>query len=410
MMGKRRTATRRPSSLPLCLFLVLLVQAGAVLRAVPVERLRSPLPFHWVLDETGTLAPRDIALLDARAQAARDRSGGEVLLVLVGSTDGAVPRAYATELANRWQVGGKEGRSGILILLAKNDRNAEIVLSKGIDGTWQTGEAQSIMDWEMVPHFRNGEVVRGLAAAVDAAADRILVPSRDHPPAAGPAGPPATVSSSEIPFPPAGEVPSLAPPVSPAGPVSRRPFPWIFLFLAAGCAGLTAVAVRWVRRPLVCRACKEPMVLLKPEQEETYLDAGQEMEQKLGSHDYRVWLCTRCHTVALRTAGGAFSGYRPCPQCRYKTLWTEDRVLHYATEFESGLVEIRQSCQQCGFQSSSTRVTPRRPPQRNDDGNRSSGARAFSSGGSSPSGGRSSSSSRGSGGGNFSGGGASGSW
>jgi uncharacterized protein len=431
MMGKRRTATRRPTSLSLCLYLALAFPAPAALRAAAVDQLASPLPSHRVLDQTGTLTPQDIALLDARAQAARDRSGGDVLVVLVDSTDGALPRAYATELANRWQVGGEEGRNGILILLAKNDRKAEIVLSKGIDGDWQTGEAKSIMDWEMVPHFRNGEVVRGLAAAVDAVADRILVPSRDNGPAAGSTAPssetkpPAQALGAGDPQPSGdGVVPPealTAPPAAAgaAGQGNRRSVPWILLFLAASCAGLLAVAFYVSRRPPVCDACKEPMVLLKPEQEETYLDPGQEMEQKLGSHDYRVWLCTRCHAATLRTAGGAFSGYKPCPQCSYKTLWTEDPVQRYATEYETGLVEIRQSCQQCGYQHSSTRVTPRRPPQRDDDDssrNRSSsaGASAFSAGASSTSGGSStsssSSSSSGGGGGNFSGGGASGSW
>jgi uncharacterized protein len=131
-MGKRRTATRRPTSISFHLFLTLALLAPAALRAVAVDRLASPLPAHRVLDQTGTLTPQDFALLDGKARAASERSGGDVVVVLVDSTDGVVPRAYATELANRWLVGGEEGRNGILLLFARNDRKAEIVDRKSV--------------------------------------------------------------------------------------------------------------------------------------------------------------------------------------------------------------------------------------------------------------------------------------
>lgn len=187
-MIPRRSAVVAPLALA-ALLVSFSAWEGAPLRAVPFERLVSPRPAHWVLDTTGTLTAAEVKSLDARVEAARERSGGEIAVVVIDSTDGRPPRDYATALANRWLIGDQALQNGILILLAKKDRRAEIALGKGIAGEREALLAREILEGEMAPRFQAGDWAGGLLAGVEGAAGRILDPREAAPPA--PKGPEA---------------------------------------------------------------------------------------------------------------------------------------------------------------------------------------------------------------------------
>lgn len=158
------------------------------LSAIPLDRLPSPRPTHWVLDTTRTLRPQEIARLEAEAAAAKARTGGEIAVVVVDSTDGRPAHDYATALANRWLLGDQAKRNGVLVLLAVADRRAEIALGKGIDGERERTIARDLLERDMAPRFRQGDWAGGLLAGVRGAAGRIL-PGSGEPSRRRPKGP-----------------------------------------------------------------------------------------------------------------------------------------------------------------------------------------------------------------------------
>src|SRR5688572_15060985 len=98
------------------MFLLLLFSLEAW--AVSVDKVVPPRPGHWVSDATGTLSAKDIAALDALGSELDQSGKGQLAVVLVGSTDGRVPRTYATELFNRWGIGHATKNNGVLLFLA----------------------------------------------------------------------------------------------------------------------------------------------------------------------------------------------------------------------------------------------------------------------------------------------------
>jgi uncharacterized protein len=405
------SGTRRRSSLAhTCAVLAcagLAAVASGPLLAVPVDRLFSPRPAHWVLDQTATLSAADVAAIDAVVDAARARTGGEIAVVLIDSTDGRPARDYATELGNRWRLGDQGLDNGVVLLVAKGDRRAEIALGKGIDDGHRALVAQEIMNQEMVPRFKEGDYAAGVVAGVRACAERILDARLATSAPIAPDGERAPVPA---PVPVIPDPPAPLPPGAEAPPFARGVVTWVASLLAAGILGFVLL-----RRPRRCAKCKVKMVLLDEATDDTYLKPAEKLEERLGSVDYKVWVCPACSTVEVDRHGRFLSRYQTCPDCQARTLEVESTTLRYATYDYGGLERFDEKCLSCPYRNSYERQTPPRTRPSADSSRGSSAfASSFAASSSSTSGSESASSSSsgsgGGGGGSFSGGGASGSW
>jgi uncharacterized protein len=175
---------------------------------------------------------------------------------------------------------------------------------------------------------------------------------------------------------------------------------WL-LPLLAGAAALGGLVYFKVVPPR-CRECRTRMVKLSEAGEDVHLEPAEQLEEKIGSVNYDLWLCNGCGQLVKRRWPNFFSSYGQCPHCRVRTKSTLSTVLRHADESRGGLVEVTESCVNCDYRSTYTRSTPRRTRSSY------SSSSGFSSRSSSSSGGGTSSS--GVGGGRSSGRGASGRW
>jgi uncharacterized protein len=83
-------------------------------------------PATGVVDETGSLSSNDLSALEALLSDARAK-GEDIGVVVLNTLDGADPRAYATALFNEWGLGQAQSNHGILVLVAMQDRAAELI-------------------------------------------------------------------------------------------------------------------------------------------------------------------------------------------------------------------------------------------------------------------------------------------
>ncbi|MFM8414867.1 MAG: TPM domain-containing protein, partial [Planctomycetota bacterium] len=81
-----------------------------------------PRPPGHVVDTVGLLAADDAAALERLAAGIEAASGGDLVVVVIRTTGGRPPRAFATDLFNRWQLGSAERNDGLLIFVALDDR------------------------------------------------------------------------------------------------------------------------------------------------------------------------------------------------------------------------------------------------------------------------------------------------
>lgn len=127
-----------------------------------------PNPPRLVNDYTGTLSPSQRDALERKLTALDDSTGSQVAVVMVGTTDGAAPVDYATEILREWGVGRAGTNDGVVLLVAKTDREVFITTGYGAEGALTDATAATIVRSIIVPRFRQGDFYGGIDQATDA--------------------------------------------------------------------------------------------------------------------------------------------------------------------------------------------------------------------------------------------------
>jgi uncharacterized protein len=135
---------------------------AAAQQLVPVPELRSP-----VTDLTGTLTADQVAALDAKLRAFEAQKGSQIAVLIVTTTEPEAIEQYALRVAESWQLGRKGVDDGALALVALQDRRVRIEVGYGLEGALPDAIANRIIDEDVVPQFRRGDVHGGIATAVD---------------------------------------------------------------------------------------------------------------------------------------------------------------------------------------------------------------------------------------------------
>lgn len=126
-----------------------------------------------VTDLTQTLSPSEQQALEQRLKGLEQRSGAQVAILLVSTTQPEDVFSFGMRVVENWKLGKKGKDDGVLILLAKNDRKNQILVGYGLEGQLPDVVAKRILDDEARPYFKNGDFNGGLNVIVSAVAYRI---------------------------------------------------------------------------------------------------------------------------------------------------------------------------------------------------------------------------------------------
>ena len=137
-----------------------LVLAGAQQVAIPALAAR-------VTDLTNTLSSEQQSALESRLAQFEQQEGSQMAILLVPSTRPEAIEQYSIRVVDEWKLGRKGVDDGILILVAKNDREMRIEVGYGLEGVIPDAIAHRIIEETMVPYFRQGDFYGGLSAAVE---------------------------------------------------------------------------------------------------------------------------------------------------------------------------------------------------------------------------------------------------
>ena len=141
------------------------VQAQAVL---PVPALSAR-----IIDQTATLGAEERQALEARLQALEEKSGSQVVVLMVPTTAPEDIASYAFRVASTWKIGRRDVGDGLLVVVAKNDRRMRIEVARKLEGAIPDLAAARIIDQAMAPRFREGDYAGGIGAALDQIGARI---------------------------------------------------------------------------------------------------------------------------------------------------------------------------------------------------------------------------------------------
>ena len=141
------------------------------------------------MDTAEILAPHVEDELAMRLENLEDSTGAQVAVLTIPSLGGAVLEEYATEVFRTWGLGQADVDNGVLLLVARDDRELRIEVGYGLEGVLTDALAGRIIRTEIVPRFRTGDFDAGVLAGIDAILKTVLT-GRDYDPVeAGPKEP-----------------------------------------------------------------------------------------------------------------------------------------------------------------------------------------------------------------------------
>ena len=126
-----------------------------------------PSPPKLVNDLAGVLTQEQIESLERKLVAYDDSTSNQVVVVTVKTTGDYVIEEVALNILRTWGVGNKEKDNGIVILAAIDDRKVWIATGYGMEGVVPDITAQSIIDHDVLPNFREQNYYRGFDAATN---------------------------------------------------------------------------------------------------------------------------------------------------------------------------------------------------------------------------------------------------
>jgi uncharacterized protein len=132
-----------------------------------------PAPRGYVSDYTGVLDAVTLRDLDALIAELRAKTGAEIAVVIVDSTQPLSPFDYAMKVAEAWKPGGKRLDNGVVFLAALRDRQMYILTGYGVEAILPDGKVGEIRDQLVRPAFRRGDYAGGVRAATTAIATTI---------------------------------------------------------------------------------------------------------------------------------------------------------------------------------------------------------------------------------------------
>lgn len=163
----RRSSSLNSFRAAVCLCLLFLV--GSVAYAEKTDQLK---PQGYVNDFAGVLSASAKAQLTALCTEVDQKAHAQIAVVTVKSLDGQPVEDFTLDLATKWGVGPKQYASGVMILIASEDRKSRVEVGYGLEPILPDGKVGGFLR-EGVPFLRENDYDRALLLVTRRVADVI---------------------------------------------------------------------------------------------------------------------------------------------------------------------------------------------------------------------------------------------
>lgn len=171
----------------------LLVPAAATAQTFP--ELTGP-----VVDQAGIIPADTEARLAEKLTALKLQSQRELVVVTLGSLEGYEISDYGYRLGRAWGLGDKERNDGAILIVAPNERKLRIEVGYGLEPVLTDGLSSLIINQQIVPRFKAGDMPGGIEAGTDAIIQQLKLPPDQAQQVAAKAQQQASQQGEGIPF------------------------------------------------------------------------------------------------------------------------------------------------------------------------------------------------------------------
>lgn len=163
-----------------------LAAAMVLLCATPALGARDVPALSGRVNDTAQMidaATRD--RLERKLEAFESQTGAQIAVLTIASLAGEPIEEYSIKAAQSWKLGRKGVDDGVLLVIARDDRQMRIEVGYGLEATLTDAHCRRINDNVLRPAFRAGDFGPGIEAGVDAIIDTLqgkaVASYRPHP-------------------------------------------------------------------------------------------------------------------------------------------------------------------------------------------------------------------------------------
>jgi uncharacterized protein len=121
-----------------------------------------------VVDDAHVLPPDVQADLTAKLAALEAKTGRQLVVVTLPSLQGYDIEDYGYQLGRAWGIGQKDKDTGVLFIIAPSEKKVRIEVGYGLEPVLTDALSSVILQEQVLPKFRSGDVAGGVVAGTDA--------------------------------------------------------------------------------------------------------------------------------------------------------------------------------------------------------------------------------------------------
>lgn len=129
-----------------------------------------------VVDQADLLTPEQEQQITVQSDALEKASGRQFVVATIPDLKGQEIRDYGYQLGRHWGIGTKEN-DGVILLVAPNERRVAIEVGYGLEPILTDALSSLIINQQIVPHFKAGDMPGGIVAGAYAIMEQIGLPA-----------------------------------------------------------------------------------------------------------------------------------------------------------------------------------------------------------------------------------------
>ncbi|HEY5008082.1 MAG TPA: TPM domain-containing protein [Caulobacteraceae bacterium] len=149
--------------------LIALALTAFVLAAAPVRAAPTFPPLTGrVVDDAHVLSAQTQADLNTKLAALEQKTGDQLVVVTLPSLQGLEIEDYGYQLGRAWGIGEKGKNNGAILIVAPTEHKVRIEVGYGLEPVLTDALSSVILQGQVLPKFRGGDVEGGVVAGTDA--------------------------------------------------------------------------------------------------------------------------------------------------------------------------------------------------------------------------------------------------
>ena len=154
----------------------LTILALLALLSLPAHAQTFPQLTGRVVDAANVLPPDVEARIDQKLTALEVQSRRQLVVTTLPSLEGYEISDYGYRLGRHWGIGAKDRNDGALLIVAPTERKLRIEVGYGLEGVLTDGLSSLIIQQQIVPRLKAGDMAGGIEAGTDALVRQLTLP------------------------------------------------------------------------------------------------------------------------------------------------------------------------------------------------------------------------------------------